>query len=74
MLRNKLLAHKDGVYDVKANGHEIGDVFYLLGQMKVILLTLNRLFQRVSYPIEESEQQAKSNADFFWEHVARTKI
>jgi hypothetical protein len=74
LLRNKLLAHKDGVYDVKANGHEIGDVFYLLGQMKVILLTLNRLFQRVSYPIEESEQQAKSNADFFWKHVARTKI
>lgn len=71
-LRDKFLAHKDGVYDVKANGHKIGDVFYLLDQMKNILLSLNTLFQRVSYPIEESEQQAKSNAEEFWNRVART--
>jgi hypothetical protein len=71
-LRDKFLAHKDGVYDVKANGHKIGDVFYLLDHMKNILLSLNTLFQRVSYSIEESEQQAKSNAEEFWNHVART--
>jgi hypothetical protein len=71
-LRDKLLAHKDGAYDVKSNGHKIGDVFYLLEHMKIILLDLNALFQRVSYPIDESEANAKDSARVFWSHVART--
>ena len=71
-LRDKLLAHKDGAYDVKSNGHKIGDVFYLLEHMKIILFDLNALFQRVSYPIDESEASAKESARVFWSHVART--
>ncbi|MFT6835394.1 MAG: hypothetical protein ACJA0H_001432 [Francisellaceae bacterium] len=71
-LRDKFLAHKDGAYDVKSNGHKIGDVFYLLEHMKIILIDLNALFQRVSYPIDESEASAKESAQVYWSHVART--
>lgn len=71
-LRDKVLAHKDGVYDIKSNNHTVGDVFYLIDNMKLILLSLVGLMTRTSYPINESEAKAKTMAQSFWEHVART--
>ncbi|MGI2177765.1 hypothetical protein [Shewanella frigidimarina] len=71
-LRDKMLAHKDGHYDVKSNGHTVGDVFYLLENMKSILLDLSALMTRTSYPILQSEARAKVMAKKFGEHVART--
>lgn len=70
-LRDKVLAHKDGNYDVKSNEHTVGDVFYLLENMKPILLSLGCLLLRTSYPVSESEEQAKMTAKTFWKHVAR---
>tara|TARA_R110000772_G_C13146259_1_gene424509 strand:- start:44 stop:736 length:693 start_codon:yes stop_codon:yes gene_type:complete len=70
-IRDKLLAHKDGVYNVRENGHQIADAFYLLSSMRDILTILNSLFQRVSYPIKDSEEIAKNNAEIFWQHVAK---
>ncbi|SJL84095.1 hypothetical protein [Vibrio palustris] len=72
-LRDKALAHKDGRYDIKANNHTVGDVFYLINNMKLILLNLIGLMTRTKYPVYEAETKAKLMAQKFWEHVARTK-
>jgi hypothetical protein len=72
LLRDKLIAHKDGDYDVIGNKHEIQDVFSLLSHMKAILVSLNKLLQRISYPISESEKSAKESAERFWNQLART--
>ncbi|NOI83063.1 hypothetical protein F0237_20570 [Vibrio tubiashii] len=71
-LRNKYLAHKDGMYDIRSNSHTVGDVFYLINHMKLILLSLAGLMTRTYYPINEAETKAKAMAESFWEHVART--
>ncbi|HCG7286878.1 hypothetical protein P3647_15920 [Vibrio parahaemolyticus] len=71
-IRDSMLAHKDGRYDVAGNGHTIQDVFCLLRLMKNILVCLNSLFQRVSYPIIETEKQARINAELFWERLTPT--
>jgi len=69
-IRDKVIAHKDGQYDITENQHKIGDIFFTLEQMKQILLSLIELFLRVSYPIEDEERKAKSDAEKFWSHVA----
>ena len=72
LLRDGLLAHKDGDYDVAGNGHTVQDIFSLLSHMKVVLVCLNKLLQRISYPIAESEKNARANAEKFWIQLART--
>ncbi|WP_157826445.1 MULTISPECIES: AbiU2 domain-containing protein [Halomonadaceae] len=72
LLRDSLLVHKDGDYDVAGNGHTIQDVFSLLSHMKAILVSLNKLLQRISYPISESEKSARASAEKFWNRLART--
>lgn len=64
--------YKDGVYNIRDNGHTIGDVFYLLDNMRSILLCLNDFFQKTSYPIKDEELYAKRNAELFWQYVGRT--
>lgn len=71
LLRDSLLAHKDGDYDVAGNGHTIQDIFSLLSHMKAILVCLNKLLQRISYPIAESEKSARASAKKFWKQLAR---
>lgn len=71
-LRDKFLAHKDGMYDIKSNKHTVGDVFYLIDNMKLILLSLVGFMTRTSYPVNEAEANASVIAKSFWEHVART--
>ncbi|MDN3379729.1 MULTISPECIES: hypothetical protein [unclassified Pseudoalteromonas] len=72
LLRDSLLAHKDGDYDVAGNGHTIQDIFSLFSHMKAILVCLNKLLQRISYPITESEKSARTSAKKFWKQLART--
>ncbi|CAG9296814.1 AbiU2 domain-containing protein [Celerinatantimonas diazotrophica] len=71
LLRDRLLAHKDGSYDVADNGHTVQDVFSLLSHMRAILVCLNKLFQRISYPISDSEKRARASAEKFWNQLAR---
>lgn len=71
-LRDKVLAHKDGMYDLKSNNHTVGEVFYLIDHMKLILISLIGLMTRTNYPVNEAETKAKAMAQCFWEHVART--
>jgi len=72
LLRDTLLAHKDGDYDVAGNGHTVQDVFSLLSHMKAILVCLNKLLQRISYPITDSAITARASAEKFWYQLART--
>ena len=72
LLRDGMLAHKDGNYDMTGNGNTIQDIFSLLSHMKAILVSLNKLLQRISYPISESEKSAKESAERFWNQLART--
>lgn len=72
LLRDTLLAHKDGDYDRVENGNTIQDVFSLLSHMEAILVSLNKLLQRVSYPISEFEENARKSAERFWNQLVRT--
>lgn len=72
LLRDTLLTHKDGNYDMAENGITIQDIFSLLSHMEAILVSLNKLLQRVSYPIFESEKSARKSAERFWSQLART--
>lgn len=72
LLRDGMLAHKDGNYDMTGNGNKMQDIFSLLSHMKAILVNLSKLLQRVSYPISESEKSARHNAVKFWKQLAHT--
>lgn len=71
LLRDTFLAHKDGEYNMAGDENKIQDVFILLSHMKVILVSLNKLLQRVSYPMSDSEKIARENAERFWLQLTR---
>ncbi len=71
-IRDKLLAHKDGVYPIQENGHHIGEAIVAMEEMRIIVLLLNKLIQKCSYPIEEMEEMATKKAELFWQHMLYT--
>jgi hypothetical protein len=71
-IRDKLLAHKEGAYSTKDNGHNIGEAINSVEKMRTIVLLLNQLMQKCSYPIEEMEEAATKKAELFWQHVLHT--
>ena len=68
-IRDKLLAHKDGVYPIQENGHHIEEAIVAMEEMRIIVLLLNRLIQKCYYPIEEMEKMATKKAELFWKHM-----
>ena len=71
-IRDKLLAHKEGAYSTKDNGHHIGEAINAVEKMRTIVLLLNQLMQKCSYPIEEMEEAATKKAELFWQHMLHT--
>ena len=68
-IRDKLFAHKDGIYSTKDNGHYIGEAIEAIEMMKKIVLLLNDLFKKTSYPVEEKEHSSIKKAELFWQHM-----
>lgn len=71
-IRDKLLAHKEGAYSTKDNGHHIGEAIKAVEKMQTIVLLLNKLMQKYCYPIEEMEKTATKKAELFWQHMLHT--
>jgi len=68
-IRNKLLAHKEGVYSTENNGHYVGEAINAVEKMRTIVLSLNKLIQKCSYSIDDEEKTATKKAELFWQHL-----
>lgn len=70
-IRDKLLAHKDGVYSIKDNRHEIGEAIIAVEMMRKIVLPFNDMLQKTYYPVEEIEEASIKKAELFWKHMIK---